>query len=52
MYVSNPRNADFDELLFYGDQRLISGRRIYCINDDIIERLNNGSIVDIHMNRI
>ena len=38
--------------LFYGDQRLISGQQIYSVNDDITERLNNGLIVDININRM
>ena len=50
MYVSNTLNGDFDELLFDGDERLITRRRIYFINDDIVERLNNGSIVDVYTN--
>ena len=48
MYVSNTRNANFDDLLFYGDQRLISGRQIYRVNDDIVEKLKNYSIIDIY----
>ena len=45
IYESNPRNANFDYLPFYGDKILISRRRIYHINDDIVFRLKNGSIV-------
>ena len=50
MYVSNPRNFFFDYFPFYGDQRLISGQLIYCANDDIIERLNNGLVIDTYRN--
>ena len=37
MYLSNPKNSDFGDLPFYGDQRLITGWLIYCSIDDIIE---------------
>ena len=50
MYVSNPQNSDFGYLPFDGDQRLITGQRIYLVNDDIVERLENGLIVDVYMN--
>ena len=50
MYVRNPWNANFDDLNFDGDQRLINRRQIYRINDDIVEILNNGPIVDVYMN--
>ena len=50
MYVSNTQNADFDDSPFYGDQKLITGRQIYRINDDIVKCLNNGSIVDVYTN--
>ena len=33
MYVSNPQNSDFGYLPFDGDQRLITGQRIYLVND-------------------
>ena len=46
MYVSNPRNADFSDLLFDGDQRLITRRQIYRVNDDIVESLENDLILD------
>ena len=52
MYVSNPWNADFNDLSFYGDQRLITGLQIYCVNYDIVEWLNIGSIVDIYTNQM
>ena len=52
IYVSNPQNADFGDLNFDGNERLISRRKLYCINDDIVERLNNGSIVYVNMNPI
>ena len=50
MYESNPWNADFDDLSFDGNERFITRQWIYRINDDIIERLNNGSIFDIYTN--
>ena len=50
MYVSKPQNSDVDDLPFNGDQNLITIQRIYYINDDIIERLNNGLIVDVNTN--
>ena len=50
MYVSNPQNSDFGDLTFYVYQRLIVGRQIYSVNDDIVERLENGLIVDVYMN--
>ena len=45
IYESNPQNADFDDLHFDGAGRLITRRRIYRINDDIVFGLNNDSIV-------
>ena len=50
MYESNARNANFNFLPFDGDQSLITRQLIYFINDDIIERLNNGLIIDVYMN--
>ena len=50
MYGSNPRNDDLDDLHFDGGQRLITRRTIYRVNDDTIERLNNGLIVDVYKN--
>ena len=52
MYASNHQNADFDDLPFYGDQRLITGRRIYHVNYDISVRLNNDFIVGVYKNLI
>ena len=52
MYVNNPLNVDFDHLPFYGDKSSITGRIIYCVNDDIVEMLNNGSIIDVYTNQI
>ena len=52
MYVGNPWNDDFNDLTFDGDQILITRERIYSIHDDIVERLNNGSIVDVYSNRM
>ena len=50
MYVSNPRDANFDDLIFDGNERLITRWKIYYINDDIVDRLKNGSIVDVYTN--
>ena len=52
MYVSNHQNSGVNDLTFYGDQRLITGQRIYSANDDIIERMNNCSIANVYMNQI
>ena len=52
MYESNPWNIDLGYLPFYGDQRLITGWRIYSVNYDIVERLSNGSIIDVYMNQM
>ena len=52
MYEGNPRNADFDDLTFDGDQRLIYGWQIYRVNEDIVERLDNGSIFDVYTNQM
>ena len=38
---SNPQNYDFGDLHFGGDERLISRRWLYRINDDIGFRLIN-----------
>ena len=50
MYKSNPQNSNFNDLPFDGDERLITKRQIYHINDNIAETLNNGLIVDIYTN--
>ena len=50
MYVSNPRNDNFNDLLFDGHQCLITRQQIYGVNYNIIERLNNGFIVDVCTN--
>ena len=52
MCVRNPQNENFSELHFYCGKMLINIQQIYCKNDDIVERLNNGSIVDICMNQM
>ena len=52
MYLIHPQNDNFEDLLFYADQRLITGWQIYCINDDITEMLDNGSIIDVYVNRM
>ena len=52
MYESNTRNANLLDLTFDGDQRLIYGWRIYPVNDDIVFRLNTGSIIYIYTNQM
>ena len=52
MYEGNPQNEDFDDSPFDGDETFITRRWIYCINDDIIERLNNGLIVGVYTNQV
>ena len=52
MYVSNPRNDNFDDLTFYCEKSLITGRQIYSVNDDNLESLNNGSIFGVYTNWI
>ena len=45
IYESSPQNANFYDLPFDDDERLITRKRIYSIYADIVFRLNNGSIV-------
>ena len=45
MYVINTWNDDFDDLLFDGRQQICQ------FNDDNVENYNNGSIVDVYMNK-
>ena len=45
IYESNPWNDYLSYLPFYRDERLITRQIIYCINDDVVFRLNNGSSV-------
>ena len=52
MYVINPWYYDLSDVPFDDDERLIAKRQIYRINNNSVERLNNGSIVDINMNQI
>ena len=52
LYVRNPRNVNYDDLPFDGDEILITREWIDRINDDIIERPNNSSVFDIYMNRM
>ena len=52
MYECNPQNSYSYDLPFDGDQRLIDWQQIYSVNDDIVFRLNNGSIVDIYKNKM
>ena len=47
IYKSNPQDTDFDDLPFDGVERFTARRQIYCINDDIIFRLNNGLSISI-----
>ena len=49
--VSNPQNDDFNDLPFDFDQSLITRRPIYRINDNILERLKNGLIIDVYMHK-
>ena len=48
MYEINPQNANFDYLTFDGDEKLITRRPIYCMNDDIVFRFNNSLIFDLY----
>ena len=41
IYDSNPQNTDFNYLPFDSGERLINRQRLYFINDDIVEILNN-----------
>ena len=52
MYVINPWNSNWYDLPLDGDQRLVARIRIYFINDDIVERLNNGSSVGVYIKQI
>ena len=52
MYVRNPRNDDFGDLPFDGDQIMISRWQIYRVNNYIIEMLNNDLIIDIYTNQM
>ena len=45
IYESNMQNADFNYLPFDGGEGSVDRGRLYCINDDILYMLNNGSIV-------
>ena len=47
MYENNYWNADFGDLTFDIDERLITRWQIYSVKYDIIFRLNNGSIVNL-----
>ena len=52
IYESNTQTANFYDLPFDGDERLITIWRIYCINDDTICMLNNGSSAYVYKNKI
>ena len=43
----NSRNDNFNDLPFDDYQRLITRQRIYHIHDNIVERLNNSSIIEV-----
>ena len=45
IYKSNPQNDKFDDLNFGDDESLITRQRIYCIHNDIVFMLKNGSRV-------
>ena len=44
-YKSSLSNTIFYEFTFDGDKKLITRQRLYCINDNIVLRLINGSSV-------
>ena len=52
IYESDPLNANFDELPFDVDESLITIRQIYCINYEIMFRLNSGSSINVKTNRM
>ena len=47
IYEINPQNDDFYDLPIDVDERLITRQRLYRINDNIVFRLNNGSIIEV-----
>ena len=51
IYKSDPKNADFYDLCFDGNKRLITRRRKYRIQDDIVSRLKIGSTVYVKTNK-
>ena len=48
----NPQYSNFNDLPFDGDQRLITIRLIYRINDDIVEILNIFLIIGVYTNQM
>ena len=52
IYESNPRNADYENLPFGGDEKLIARQQLYRINDTIVFRYINGSSVYVKTNRM
>ena len=50
MHIGHIQSADFDDLPYGGDERLINRRQIYHIKDDVVEMLNKGSIFDVYIN--
>ena len=50
--LSNSQNANFDCLTFDCGQSMIIIQQIYCIYDNIVERLNNGLIFKVNMNKM
>ena len=47
IYESNTQNAYLYDLPFGGDERLITRKQLYNINDNIDLRLNNSLSIDI-----
>ena len=45
IYKINPQNANFYDLTFDGDDRLIARQWLYSVNNDILFMLINGSSV-------
>ena len=52
IYESNPKNNNFGDLHFDGDESLIARQRIYRINDDIVISFNNGLSVYVKTNQM
>ena len=51
-YESNPHYADFGDFSFDGDERLITIRQLYFINEKIVFSYINGSIFYVYTNRM
>ena len=52
MCVSGIQNIDYDVLPIDGNKSLVTRGLIYRKNYDIIQRLNNSSIVDVYKNHM